>query len=462
MRPFFTGVIFISVILLSSVEVLAQRPGSSSDTSVYSLYGQQFASMLSVRGLPQKEIDELLKIYRDNNISSDEALAELLGKLYPAGKGIGILFYFYNNDTLRRVFFEPGVVKEKILIPLKKEELQQISTDLNYLLGIYNSSEKRMPAKRGAIIDPPAATKGLTYNKLISNTTKLLLPGSFDTSYKHLLVIPALNIGTIPFHLLTPFGDSTLLIDRCSFTVSPGIIDLISLRIKTLKMFEQFGSLMSGPPQEQLVSTFTLENALFISNPVYPTNTEFSFPDLPGAKKEIDNAIPFAKKYKLLEGAAAQKDTVLRLLAESDIVYFATHGMVNVDEPKKSCVVLSGNDPFLTVQDIMEYRDTRKTERFPEMVILSACQTGLGKSMEAGVVGLARSFLLSGSNHVIMSLWNVDDDATAFLMNRFLYYLQQPSLFMPAEPLRKALLDTRTKYPEKSKWASFSSFGTDY
>jgi len=96
------------------------------------------------------------------------------------------------------------------------------------------------------------------------------------------------------------------------------------------------------------------------------------------------------------------------------------------------------------------------------MVILSACQTGLGKSMEAGVAGLARSFLLAGSNHIIMSLWNVDDEATAYLMNRFLYYLKESSRFMPAKPLRRAVLDTKKKYPKPSQWASFSLFGIDY
>jgi CHAT domain-containing protein len=96
------------------------------------------------------------------------------------------------------------------------------------------------------------------------------------------------------------------------------------------------------------------------------------------------------------------------------------------------------------------------------MVILSACQTGLGRAMEAGIAGLARSFLLAGSNHVIMSLWNVDDDATAYLMNRFLFHLQQPHPFTPAQPLRQAILDTKEKFPHPSQWASFALFGMNY
>jgi CHAT domain-containing protein len=440
---------------------VAQHPGSADDTSVYRVYGEQFASMLSVRGLPGKEIEELLKIYKENNISSDESLANLLGKLYPADKGIGIIFYFFKNDTLRRVFFKPGIIIEKKLIAISKESLLQISADFNHQLGLYASSANRLPVKRGVIIKPPPASKGLTYAKLIRSTTALLLPEAFDSSFKHLIILPALNIGTLPFQLLSPYGDSSLLVDRCSFTVSPGIIDLIALRIKMLKAASVWsGSLSRSFSGNLNAARFTLENPLFVSNPAYPQNTEYTFPDLPGAKKEIDNAIPYAVNYKLLEGAAAVRDSVMKYLSESDVAYFATHGMANAEEPKKSFLVLSGDEPFLTVQYIMENKE--KFTRFPEMVILSACQTGLGKAMEAGVAGLARAFLLCGSNHVIMSLWNVDDEATAYLMNRFLYHLQIPSLFMPSEPLRKAMLDTRKKYPDPSQWSSFTFFGIDF
>jgi len=61
-----------------------------------------------------------------------------------------------------------------------------------------------------------------------------------------------------------------------------------------------------------------------------------------------------------------------------------------------------------------------------------------------------------------MSLWNVDDNATAYLMNRFIFHLQEEHRFMPAEPLRLAMLDTRLKFPKPSQWASFSLFGIDY
>lgn len=82
--------------------------------------------------------------------------------------------------------------------------------------------------------------------------------------------------------------------------------------------------------------------------------------------------------------------------------------------------------------------------------------------MDAGIIGLSRAFQIAGANHVVMSLWNVDDEATAFLMQQFLMYIQVKSNFFPAEPLRKAILATKKKYPDPSKWSSFALFGVPY
>lgn len=445
----------------------SQSPCSSDEKEVYKIYSEQVAKLLKMRGMNDPAIDEALKVYKQNDINSDRKLADLLNKLYPVEKGILIIFYYFCNDTLQRLVLEPGSVKEKKRIPVSQKELLQLSIDFNHVLGLYKGSDKRMPVKRGAIVKPPPASKGLTYDNLVQKATKLLLPDWFTKSWKHLIIIPALNISTLPFHLLQPYGNSSQLIEYCSFTVAPTIGDLIALRMKVLKINTEWDGRLNLPfsanPQFKKMdsSIFRLDNPLFISNPAYPVNTDYSFPDLPGARKEINNAIVYAKKYVLLQGREAKKDSVMKYLGNADVAYFATHGVASEDEPmKKSFLVLSGADPFLTAKDIMDSRN--RFEKFPEMVILSACQTGLGKSTEAGVAGLTRSFMLAGAHHVIMSLWSVDDEATAYLMNRFLFHLQQPSPFMPAEPLRKALLDTRKKFPKPWQWASFSVFGVDF
>ena len=436
---------------------------------MYQVIEEQITLLFGARGLSSKEIDEQLEEYRGNKILSHDQLAFVLQKLYPSDAGIGILLYFFNYDTLYRVFMVPGRVIEQKAIAIKKQQLLQLSNDFNQVLSLYIKSNSRMPRQRGAIVTNQSTSPGLTYAAVIKKATELLLPEAFNETYKHLLIIPALNIGTIPFHLLKPYKNENFLIDKCSFTIVPTLIDIIGLRGKILKRgnyrVDMERNFDSKGNEEINRKKFVMENALFISNPAYPANTDFIFPDLPGAKKEIANAKMYAKDFKLFEGRAAIKDSVFKYIRRADIAYFATHGIADEKEPmEKSFLVLSGNDPFLTAKNIMELRkpDSHYYKGFPEMIILSACQTGLGKAMEAGVAGLARSFLLAGSNHVIMSLWNVDDEATAYLMNRFIYHLQQPNRFMPSEPLRLAILDTKKKFSDPAQWASFALFGINY
>jgi CHAT domain-containing protein len=453
----------------STLCTAAQDPGEDSQPgNMYKVIETQISSLFGARGLSSKEIDEQLEEYRGNKIVTDDQLANLLQKLYPSNDGIGILLYFFDRDTLQRVFMVPGRVIEKKAIAMKREQLLQLSADFNQALSLYSKSNNRMPRKRGVIGTSESKSKGLSYDEVIKKATALLLPRAFDESYRHLLIIPALNIGTLPFYLLKPYRDASLLIDHCSITIVPTLLDIIGLRAKilrrggfTVNMQSSFNSKYNEKINRM---NFSLNNPLFISNPAYPAGTDFVFPDLPGAKKEVANATRYAKTYKLLEGKAALKDTVFKYIRKADVAYFATHGIADEKDPMgKSFLVLSGNDPFLTAKNIMDFRKTDMFyEGFPEMIILSACQTGLGKAMEAGVAGLARSFLLAGSNQVVMSLWNVDDNATAYLMNRFLFHLQQPGRFMPSEPLRQAMLDTRKKFPQPAQWASFSLFGITY
>jgi CHAT domain-containing protein len=461
--------LLILLFTLSSLSSMAQYTKTENEQAeMYQVIEEQINLLFGARGLSSKEIDEQLEEYRGNKILSNDQLALILQKLYPSDAGIGILLYFFNKDTLQRIFMVPGRVIEQKTIAIKKQQLLQLSNDFNQVLSLYSKSNSRMPRQRGAIVTNQSTSTGLTYAAVIKKATDLLLPLSFDETYKHLLIIPALNIGTIPFHLLQPYKNENFLIDNCSFTIVPTLLDIIGLRGKILKrgnyQVDMQSNFDSKANVEMNRKTFIMENALFISNPSYPTSTDFIFPDLPGAKKEIANAKIFATDFKLFEGKAAVKDSVFKYIRRADVAYFATHGIADEKEPmEKSFLVLSGKDPFLTAKNIQEFGKTASRYKgFPEMIILSACQTGLGKAMEAGVAGLARSFLLAGSNHVVMSLWNVDDNATAYLMNRFIYHLQQPNRFMPSGPLRLAILDTKKKFPNPAQWASFSVFGINY
>jgi CHAT domain-containing protein len=92
-----------------------------------------------------------------------------------------------------------------------------------------------------------------------------------------------------------------------------------------------------------------------------------------------------------------------------------------------------------------------------KLVVLSACQTGLGGELDGGISGLARAFQLAGSPRVVMSLWSVYDDSTAELMSDFVSRLRNHA---PAEALRLSMLELRKTRPDPAHWAAFSIFGT--
>lgn len=464
-----------------NAQILSEQKNNAGEEIIYNAYIEQVTKMLGARGMSNDEITEVIEQYKSNKINSDADFAKVFGKLYASDRNIALIFYFFKDDSLRISFFEPGKIIEQQKIGIAENELLQLSIDINQSLNLYNQTVNRAPSLRGVTIKKKETNdKKISFEKTITKASKILLPKAFTKQYKHLIIVPALNISAIPFHLLQPYNDTTFLVQHCSYSIAPSIVDLIVLRYKMLKNkllnndFNYIQQLFSATPNAIFnesrknailhkleLAAYPFENPLFVSNPTYPTNTAYIFPDLPGAKKEIDNAKKYAIRYKLFTGNAAIKDSILQYLSNADVAYFATHGIASNDNPmEKSFLVLSGSNAFLTAKDIMDTRLKRKS--FPEMVILSACQTGLGKFMNAGTVGLARSFLIAGSNHVIMSLWNVDDEATAFLMNKFVGYLQNNTNHLPSGALRLAILDTKLKYPNPSKWASFAMFGVDY
>ena len=140
------------------------------------------------------------------------------------------------------------------------------------------------------------------------------------------------------------------------------------------------------------------------------------------------------------------------------IVHFATHGVVDNENPGQSGIYLSlyGRDGrpqagLLSLQDVY-------TLRLPvELVVLSACSTALGKPVRGeGLVGTVRGFMYAGARRVVASLWKVEDDATRELMHEFYVGMLRDNL-PPAAALRQAQLAMRQhdRWKEPFHWAAF-------
>jgi len=156
----------------------------------------------------------------------------------------------------------------------------------------------------------------------------------------------------------------------------------------------------------------------------------------------------------------ASRATALRPeLGEYRIVHIATHGLLNNVHPELSGIVLSlvdkegkPQDGFLRLQDIYNLRLSA------ELVVLSACQTGLGKEIKGeGLVGLARGFMYAGAPRILASLWKVDDQATGELMKRFYQGMLGDERLSAAGALRQAQLSIwkEKQWREPYYWAAF-------
>ncbi len=229
-----------------------------------------------------------------------------------------------------------------------------------------------------------------------------------------------------------------------------------------------------------------------------------------GEVRAPDNATPtpcVAKNYAPLRGTAVEVDAIAALWGKSRfkreparqltsagaseaavgdgmagrrVVHLATHGFFATEdcESASNPMLLSGlvladangdhatDDPYdgiLTAEELTSV-DLRGTE----LVVLSACQTGLGVVRAGeGVLGLRRAFSAAGVQHLVMSLWSVSDDSTSELMQHFYRrVLQRRGPLPPADAMREAQLDVleqnRSELGEArpGTWAAFVVSGS--
>src|SRR5262249_35159073 len=150
-------------------------------------------------------------------------------------------------------------------------------------------------------------------------------------------------------------------------------------------------------------------------------------------------------------------------LSQYRIVHFATHGLLNKAHPELSGIVLSLVDQQGKPQDgFLQLHDVYNLDLPAELVVLSACQTGLGKAVWGeGLVGLTRGFMYAGGKRVVASLWGVQDLATAELMKGVWGAMWEKKKRSPAEALRTAQIEMWKiqRWRSPYYWGGFMLYG---
>jgi CHAT domain-containing protein len=226
-------------------------------------------------------------------------------------------------------------------------------------------------------------------------------------------------------------------------------------------------------------------SAFLIGNPLYGKNGVVE--QLPGAEAEVKGIAKLLNTYKLKTTALyGDKATEAKLkeINSPSILHIATHGYfladlsqmetskvlgVDISAAKENPLLRSGvllagcenvfdenfhpspnsENGVLTAYEAMSL-NLDKTN----LVVLSACETGLGSVKQGeGVYGLQRAFLIAGAKSIIMSLWSVSDDATMLLMTQF--YNNYAKTGNKVQAFSDAIKQLKIKYKEPFYWSAF-------
>ncbi|MEG4106708.1 tetratricopeptide repeat protein [Microcoleus sp. S13_C5] len=311
----------------------------------------------------------------------------------------------------------------------------------------------------------------------------ILQPAAAQLGNKRLLIVPDGVLHYTPFQALTispTRGQNTnvpLIIEHEIITL-PSASSLAILRQNYGDRKPQSQTLailadpVFSPDDDRLKGKLTPEtteklafNNLGLSLSLRASNRQWPPERLPFTRQEaqtIFSLFPSASSRQIFDFDASRTTATDGNLANYQIVHFATHGLANSQNPELSGILMSMvDDKGNLVNGFLRLTDIFNLKLAANLVVLSACQSGMGQNVKGeGMVGLTRGFMYAGAQRVAVSLWSVDDEGTAVLMQKFYQKMLQQKL-APAAALRAAQIEMMQQEKWKSPyyWAAFTLQG---
>ncbi len=314
---------------------------------------------------------------------------------------------------------------------------------------------------------PPASDNDTKLQQASQELSRMILsPVAAELNKRAMIVVADGALNYIPFQILPAPSGNEPLVARYEVVNAPSASILGDLRHQRegrpapTKLLAAFGdpvfyssSTAQNPGDDQLVAQTRWRSTLRDIELNRDSFDPSVITPLFYAARELTNLRDLAGGQGLVlsEFAATREQLLNTDLSQYAMLHLATHGFLDPKRPEYSGLLLStvnsqGKqiDGFVALQDIYQLRAP------VNIVVLSACQTALGKDVRGeGLVGMTRGFMHAGASSVVASLWKVDDGATAELMKRFYSNLLQQGM-SPAEALRAAQNSIR----QEPQWAS--------
>ena len=354
----------------------------------------------------------------------------------------------------------PSISQMQNLLNAKKAIISYFTDDKNSRMYIFKITKRAFSIEEHGL--PPEFDKyitglrnGIYYNEvkaysLSANKLYELLIPAIPKSITELVILPTGRLGTVPFEaLLTSKTKAT------DYKALPYLVRKfdISYEFSAGLILQKSGEKSNAKAP-----------SIFLFAPVtFPAKDQLN--DLPGTEKEVKDIAEIfkAKNFtcdSFLKEKADEKLVKSDKLSNYSLLHFATHGVVDENNPELSRVFLqSGSD---AEDGNLFAGEIYNLQLNANLVTLSACQTGLGKiSKGEGVIGLSRALVYAGARNIIVSFWSVADQSTAELMKDFYSHLLQENHNAFSRNLRQAKLNLvkTDNYSAPYYWAPFILIG---
>jgi len=273
---------------------------------------------------------------------------------------------------------------------------------------------------------------------------EMLFPKNLAPEIVNLIIIPDNYLSSIPFETLlyqrvsqeTPFEDLPYLVQKYNISYSYSATLFHKTYPKqnsnNVEVTQLEDWLAFAPVANENSIGMSLTSRILGSENIVSTEdtlqTRFlheNFSALPGTLSEVTNILQFYVSENLSAQIHVNQnanETLIKsgILERYRIVHFATHGLVNSQKPDLSCILLAKEDSASVEDGILFSSEIYNMKINADLVVLSACETGLGEIKKGeGIIGLTRALLYAGTRNIVVSLWKVSDYSTAQLMIDF-------------------------------------------
>ncbi len=328
----------------------------------------------------------------------------------------------------------------------------------------YDSLNSALNAYYDIISQPPLDNKNEELTRIGKYLYKYLIPNEIleKKNLRNLIIVPSGFLCQLPMEALVN-EKGNFLIEDYSVSYIPSI-DVGMIINKRHKKPNSSGNIDIFACSS-FVDYDISDSSLIINVPdhIASINRLRSTPLLYAAEEAHGIQKIFGEKNAVIysNGNAIEKNIKSLNFETTSIIHLASHGYIDLYNPNWSAIIFAtAND---TQNDgLLQPEEIRELPLSTDLVFLSACQTGMGKSFPGeGVLNLARPFIIAGSRSVIVTHWNINDRCSAGFVKSFYESLRKTHAISESLALakRQMLRSERQLYRHPYYWAGFALIG---